>query len=70
MRPAEFTPVATLSEPLVVDIPEAARKLGVSRTLAYRLIRAGDLKVVKIGSRSLIAQDELRRFVVSRAAAA
>ena len=37
--------------PVVLDVPEAARLLGVGRTLAYELIRAGrwPTPVIRVG---------------------
>lgn len=43
-------------------VEEAARSLGLSRTGLYRLIREGKIRVVKVGSRTVIpvsALDEI-----------
>lgn len=42
---------------------EAAEIIGVGRSTLYRLIAEGEIDVVKLGRRTLIAQDELERFV-------
>ena len=42
---------------------EAADLLGIGRTTLYALIKAGDLHMVKIGRRSLLAVDELEDYV-------
>lgn len=52
-----------MSPRLAYRIEDAASALGVGRTLMYRLIRDGQLKVVKIGSRSLISASELNAFL-------
>lgn len=49
-------------QPLLNRIEHSAARLGVSRSWLYREISAGRLKVVKIGNRTLIAEEELRRF--------
>jgi len=40
--------------PRVLRVEEAARALGIGRSLAYDLIRSGRLRSIKIGSRRLI----------------
>lgn len=50
---------------LLHPIPDAAAILAISRTTIYDLIARGDLKPVKIGRRTFIAQDELERYVRS-----
>jgi excisionase family DNA binding protein len=41
---------------LTYNVETAARLLGISRALAYQLVRAGDLPSVKLGRRVLIPQ--------------
>jgi excisionase family DNA binding protein len=44
----------------------AARMLDVSRPTIYRLVRAGELTLVKIGKRaSAITEDSLREFIAA-----
>ena len=44
-----------LSErPRLIPVEEAARLLGIGRSTAYDLIRAGRLRSVKIGKRRLV----------------
>ncbi|ROT25615.1 helix-turn-helix domain-containing protein [Micromonospora sp. HM5-17] len=45
---------ATPLMPRVLRVEEAARALGIGRSLAYDLIRSGRLRSIKIGSRRLI----------------
>jgi excisionase family DNA binding protein len=47
---------------------EGAQVLGISRSKIYELIAAGDLKVVKVGSRTLVLHSELARFLTSLSA--
>ena len=42
---------------------EGAQVLGISRSKIYELIAARDLKVIKLGSRTLVLHSELVRFV-------
>ena len=42
---------------------EGAQVLGISRSKLYELIATGDLKVVKLGSRTLVLHSELVRFL-------
>lgn len=46
--------VAPNAAPRVLRIEEAARALGISRSLVYDLIRSGQLRSFKVGSRRLI----------------
>ncbi|RIK16416.1 MAG: ethanolamine utilization protein EutA [Acidobacteria bacterium] len=48
---------------LLHPIPDAATVLGIGRSTLYELIAAGKIRTVKIGRRTLIAQDELERYV-------
>jgi excisionase family DNA binding protein len=36
-------------ESVLLRIPEAAQRLGLSRTMAYQMVRRGELPVVRIG---------------------
>lgn len=50
-------------ERLLYRIPEAAAMLGMSRTVIYELLTAGELSAVHIGSSVRITADSLRHFV-------
>lgn len=54
-------------EPKVVSIAypvgDAARALGISRSLAFRLIREGQLQAVKIGRRTVVPVKECEAFL-------
>ena len=54
-------------QPLLNRIEHAAARLGVSRSYLYREIGARHLTVIKIGTRSLIAEAELQRFAAELA---
>jgi excisionase family DNA binding protein len=51
-------------ERLTLTVEEAGRLLGISRGLAYRAVRRGELPVVRIGRRYLVLKSELERMLV------
>ncbi|MGO9559861.1 MAG: helix-turn-helix domain-containing protein [Acidimicrobiales bacterium] len=52
-----------VDEPLVLDIPSAARLLGISRALAYELAARGELPVLRLGRRLVVPRKALYEFV-------
>ncbi len=56
--------------PLLVGIPEAARLIGLGRSKLYELVKTGEIRLVKLGGRSLISVDELRAYVDGKLALA
>ena len=50
-------------EPLRVSVEEAARIIGVSRSVIYKHMKAGTLRAVKDGARTLFTMTELRAYV-------
>lgn len=57
-------------EPLLLTLEEASHRLGgLSRTKLFELMREGQLKPVKIGRRTFLTLDVLRRFVSDQAQA-
>lgn len=50
-------------EALALSIPDAAAALGVGRSTVYKTIAAGNLKVVRIGRRTLVPVAALRALV-------
>ncbi|PZF75272.1 DNA-binding protein [Aestuariivirga litoralis] len=53
-------------EPLAVPIPEAARLTGCGRSTLYSEIAKGNLRIRKIGSRTLIAIEDLRSWLATK----
>jgi excisionase family DNA binding protein len=51
--------------PLVHTIPEACSGAKIGRTALYEAIRSGALRAVKRGKRTLIFDDDLRRWLRS-----
>lgn len=50
-------------EPLAVSINDTVRMLGVGRTSIYEMIRDGRLEAFKLGRRTLVRVDSIRRLV-------
>jgi excisionase family DNA binding protein len=50
-------------KPLAHQLPRAALISGISRSTLYVLIKNGELKTVKIGRRTLIADSDLRALI-------
>jgi excisionase family DNA binding protein len=49
---------------MTVSVEVAALLLGIGRTVAYRLVLAGELRSVKIGRRRLIVRASIEEYVV------
>jgi excisionase family DNA binding protein len=48
---------------IAVSIKSAAKAIGIGRTSIYRLINEGRLTTVKLGRRTLIKAESLRRLI-------
>lgn len=48
---------------LLLTIPEAAARLGVSRSTMYRLIRSGDIEILTVRTRQRVRPSALERYV-------
>ncbi|MFN2504603.1 MAG: helix-turn-helix domain-containing protein [Acidimicrobiales bacterium] len=48
---------------LTVSVEEAAALLGISRALAYELVRRGDLPCLRLGRRVAIPRKALENFI-------
>lgn len=55
-------------ERMTLSIEEAAALLGISRALAYELVRRGDLPRLRLGRRVVIPKKALEEFVVAATA--
>lgn len=50
---------------LTLDVPEAARVLGIGRNATYDGVRRGEIPHVRIGGRILIPREALERMLGS-----
>jgi len=50
---------------LTVAVPEAARMLGISRSLAYELVARGELPSVRLGRRIVIPTRAIEELLTS-----
>ena len=53
-------------EPVLITVPEAARRLAIGRTLTYELIAARELPAVRIGRAIRVPADAIDAFVDRR----
>ncbi len=53
---------------VAVSVREAARRLGIGRSLAYNLIAQGDLPSFKVGNRRLLLVSDVDDYAARRAA--
>ena len=49
--------------PAALSIPEAAKRLSISRAHVYNLIDRGEIRRVKLGRRALIPVSEIERVL-------
>ena len=55
---------------LVVTVEEAAVLLGISRSLAYELVRQGEIPSIRLGRRLVIPRQRLLAFIEGEEVAA
>ncbi|MCU1490922.1 MAG: Helix-turn-helix domain [Acidimicrobiaceae bacterium] len=51
------------ASPLLYSLKETGRLLSMSESSVYRLVRSGELHVVRVHGRTLISVAELERFI-------
>lgn len=56
------TDVGNQPPPSAYRIADACYQLGIGRTSLYALVKAGDLKLVKIAGRTLVPRSEIERL--------
>jgi excisionase family DNA binding protein len=57
----------SVSDPLAVSVPEAARLLGISPRHAWNLVQAGELPVVRLGHRVVISREHIEEVLKGKA---
>jgi excisionase family DNA binding protein len=58
-------PIEELKAKEFLSINELCRLVGISRRTSYRLIERGQLKIIKIGSRTIVRRSDLNGLLVS-----
>jgi excisionase family DNA binding protein len=51
------------TSPLAHSVPDAARRIGISRSGLYILIERGEIPIAKVGNRTLVLDDDLRAYL-------
>lgn len=51
--------------PILLSINDTVRVVGLSRPTIYKLIRAGDLRAVKCGGRTMVPMESVRGYVAA-----
>lgn len=59
--------VEQVRERLLLTVEEAAERLGIGRTLAWRLVRSGDLPVVRLGRCVRVPCQALEEWIARKA---
>jgi excisionase family DNA binding protein len=54
-----------MSETLAYSVPDAAARLGISRSGLYLLIARGEIPIAKVGHRTLVLDDDLRAYLAA-----
>ena len=57
---------ATTGERLLLTVEEAARRLGIGRSLAWRLVRSGELPSVRLGRLVRVPERTLQAWLDRR----
>lgn len=64
--PPPSQPVTLPVEKLTYNLREAAAVLGIGRTTLYKAITERRLRVIKLGSRTLIPSEDLRAWIAAQ----
>lgn len=51
------------SDMLLLPVTEAIRRLGIGPTSFWKIVKNGEIRVRKIGRRTLVEQGELSRYI-------
>jgi excisionase family DNA binding protein len=63
MSNSVLSPPAAARSPIARSVRDAAACIGISRSALYLVIGRGELPVVKVGSRTLILDEDLRAYL-------
>jgi excisionase family DNA binding protein len=54
------------SIPLAWQIDPACNRAGIGRTMMYQLIKQGEIRVIKVGRRTLVPESELQEWLARK----
>jgi excisionase family DNA binding protein len=55
--------VEVVTEPRTVTVEQAAKELGIGRSLAYELARSGELPALRLGHRFVVPRERLDQML-------
>ena len=58
-----FSSEAEVSEARLIPLKHALERLGISRTTAYRLMKSGELRTLRVGAKRMVTRSELARIL-------
>ena len=56
----------SITAPLAHSVANARTRLGIGNTLFWELVKRGDLRVIKLGHKTLVPETELQRVISER----
>ena len=59
----KFAIIATMPEAKLFTVDETCRRLGISKSLFYELVKAGNILIYKLGSKTLVPSYSIEDFV-------
>jgi excisionase family DNA binding protein len=63
MRKRKVTPAPSSEAQLLIDVPEAARRMSVGGTTIYALIKKGELPVIKVESATRLEVAAIQKWI-------
>ena len=66
MTPSSATSTARLTLRHLLNVNDAARYLGISRTMVFKLLKSDALESVMIGTLRRVSIEQLQRFIQSQ----
>ena len=59
----KFAIITTITEAMLFTVDEACQRLGISKSLFYELVKAGNILIYKLGSKTLVPSYSIEDFV-------
>ena len=59
----KYDKIEIMTEARLFPVDEACRRLGISKSLFYELVKAGNILIYKLGSKTLIPSYSIEDFV-------